>query len=341
MHDNATAATAPHFQMIQMSFAYRTSRILHVAAELNIADHIAGGIVSVHDLAQVTATHAPSLLRLLRCLCSLGVLARDSEHHFRLTALGATLRSDVSGSMRALVRAVGREVSWDAWRHLRESITTGKSGVDLAVGEPYFDYLAHHPNEGAIFNDFMASLYGSEASLVAGAYDFSHGKTVVDLGGGTGGLLGTILETHSHLDGILYDLPHTTEAAQRSIEARGLSSRCKVMGGNFFETVPSGGDFYILSHILHDWDEFRIRSLLRTCRAAMSKNARLVVVECVLSESDDTGPGRMIDMVMLAITGGKERTKDEYAELFAAEGLRLIRLIPTIGPSSLLEVVPV
>jgi hypothetical protein len=327
-------------QMMQMALAFWMSRSLYAAAELGVADHLKDGPRSAEELATAIPGHAPSLRRLLRFLCSVGALVEDPSRRFALTPLGATLRSDVPGSMRALVRTLGLPISWQGWGEIVHSLQTGQPGVDKIAGEPLFDYLAKHPVEAGLFNDFVAGLYGAEAPLVAAAYDFSAMQKVVDVGGGTGTLLATILERSPGLSGVLFDLPHVTGPAREHLGALGLGDRCDVIGGSFFEAVPPGGDAYLLSHIIHDWDEERCLAVLERCREVMSPSAKLLLVETVLSSGNEPDPGKLIDMAMMVITGGQERTQEEYAALLSKAGFTLTQVIPTGSPSSIVEAVP-
>jgi hypothetical protein len=329
----------PHAQLIQMGTAYWVSRLVHAAAELGLADHLANGPKSADVLAELTRTHPPALGRLLRTLASLGLFTEDSAHRFALTPLGAALQTGAPGSARASILTLGGSAVSGAWENLLYSLQTGKPGFDKAHGAPIFDWLAAHPAEAALFGETMIGFHGAEPAAVAAAYDFSRCRTVVDVGGGTGNLLTTILAAQPGPRGVLFDLPHVIREAATLIQQRGLTARVEVQAGSFFESVPPGGDAYLLSHVIHDWTEAQCLTILGHCHRAMRSDARLLLIEMVLPPGDTPHPGKLLDMMMLVGPGGQERTAAEYESLFGKAGLRLTRIIPTASAVSIVEAV--
>ena len=335
-----TEAQSPQSQLIQMATAHWVSRFLYVAARMNLADQLAKQPKTAEELAQATGAAAPSLHRLMRTLASLGLFTEDSEHRFSLTRLGEALQTGTPGSARASVLTLAGEIFTQALDHLLYSVQTGKTGFEKAFGVPLFDWLASHPAEASMFSETMVGLHGTEPPAVAAAYDFSEFGTIIDVGGATGNLLSAILGRHPKPRGILFDLPHVVADASEVIGARGLVNRIKIESGSFFEIVPSGGDVYLLSHVIHDWSEAQCLTILGNCRRAMNRNSRLLVIEMVLPTGDAPHLGKILDIVMLAIPGGQERTEPEYRELLDKAGFQLMRVVPTESAVSVVEAVP-
>jgi hypothetical protein len=336
----SVAETIPaHAQLIQMSTAYWVSRIVHLAAELGLADHLATGPLTADELAGRTNTHAPALYRVLRSLSSLGLFTEDASRRFSLTPLGAALKIGAPGSARASILTLGGEAVSSAWQELVYSVRTGKPGFEQANGKPIFAWLAEHPDEAALFGETMIGFHGAEPAAVAGAYDFSGFSTIVDVGGGTGNLLTTILAKYPQPRGVLFDLPHVADEASALIKTRGLAGRITVEVGDFFQTTPKGADGYLMSHVIHDWNEEQCRTILGNCRRAMKTNSRLLLIEMVLPPGNTPHPGKLLDMMMLVGPGGQERTADEYRTLLESAGFRLVRVIPTNSAVSIVEAV--
>ncbi len=335
-----TATAPPAAQLIQMATAHWVSRLVHLAAQLNLADHLAEGPKSAEELAKPTGTHAPSLYRVMRTLASLGLFTENAKHHFSLTPLGEALQAGAPGSARATVLATAGDWFNRGMDQLLYSVQTGKSGFEKAYGMPAFDWLAQHPEEASLFSETMIGIHGAEPAAVAAAYDFSGFETIVDVGGSTGNLLSTILARNPKARGILFDMPHVVREAPALIEGRGLADRVRIEAGSFFENVPSGGDAYLLSHVLHDWSEGQCLTILGHCRRAMKPGARLLIIEMVLPTGDTPHPGKMLDIVMLVMPGGEERTGPEYGALLGKAGFELTRVVPTESAVSVVEAVP-
>jgi hypothetical protein len=283
--------------------------------------------------------HAPSLHRLMRTLASLGILAEQSEQRFALTGLGEALKTDAPGSARSTLIVIGSPWQQSGWDYLVYSVQTGKPGFDKAHGVAFFDYLAHHPEDASLFSETMVGLHNQEPPAVAAAYDFSIFETIVDVGGATGNMLAAILADHVTPRGILFDRPHVVKDAPALLGAKGVSDRVTIEPGDFFTSVPTGADAYLLSHIIHDWDEDQCLTILGHVRKAMNPAGRLLIVEMVLPPGDTAHPGKMLDMTMLVLLGGQERTESEYASLLSMAGFRLTQVVPTNSAASIVEAV--
>ena len=322
--------------MNRMLTGYWISQALYVAAKLGLADLLTSGPRSADDLAQATKTDAPSLYRLLRALASVGVFADDGSHRFSLTPLAECLRSDVPGSQRALAIMSGEE-HYRSWGDVLYSVQTGKPAFDKLYGMPVFEFLSKNPEQATVFDAAMVGVHGRETAAMTDAYDLSGVAVLADIGGGNGSLLTTVLQKYPTMRGMLYDLPGVTERARANLRAAGLADRCQVIGGNFFASVPGGADAYLMRHIIHDWDDDRASMILRNIHRALGKEGRLLVVEGVIPPGNDPSFGKLLDLTMLVIPGGKERTKEEYHKLYEAGGFRLTRIVPTRAEVSVIE----
>lgn len=325
----------PEVHLVQLIFGKWVSMALSVAAKLRLADKLAAGPKSAAALAEETGTHPESLYRLLRALASVGVFASDDAGRFRLTPVGEFLRTGVKGSLRGVADYCGAGWSWRAWGGLLESVQTGRTAFNEVFGEGAFQYLARHPDEQAVFDEGMTGFSGPEADAVTAAYDFSGFGTLVDVGGGHGHLLGTILQKTPGLRGVLFDAPHVVAGAK--LEEMGVADRCRAEGGDFFESVPAGGGAYVLKHIIHDWNDVDSGRILRNVRKVSNPGTKLLLVELVVPPGDAPHPGKLLDLEMLVIASGKERTEAEYAALVAASGFKLTRVVPTRGAASVVE----
>jgi hypothetical protein len=330
-------AMPPQLAVLQMASGYWVSRSIYVAAKLGIADLLKDSPKSCDELATATGTHAPSLYRVLRALASLGVFAETQPNHFTLTPLAACLQSDVPGSFRACVIVLGEEY-YRAWGEFMHSVHTGGSSFEHIYGMNLFDYYAQNPESAKIFDESMTNLSAVESAAIAASYDFSSIQTLVDVAGGEGLLIASILKSNPTLKGVLFDLPHVIERAKRFLEAEGLLERCQQAAGNFFESVPEGGDAYILKHIIHNWDDERAIGILKQCHKVMPANGKILVAEQVIPPGNEPFMGKLFDLHMLAVTsGGRERTEAEYRALFEKAGFKLTRIVPTQGDVSIIE----
>jgi hypothetical protein len=340
-HGTGSQSLPPHVQLIQMAAASWVAATVYAAAKLGLADHLAGGPKSAVDVAGTAGLHAPSLHRLMRTLAGLGILTERDRQQFALTPLGEALKTGAPGSARSTLIAFCGPAFWHSWEEFVYSLETGKTGFERANGTPLFEYLAQHPEEASYFSEAMVGFHGAEPPAVAAAYDFSGVKTIVDVGGATGNMLAAILSHHAGPRGVLFDRPHVVRDAPALLEARGVAARVSIEPGDFFERVPTGGDAYLLSHIIHDWNETQCLTILGHCRRAIAPDGRLLIVETVLPTGDTPHQGKVQDMVMLVVPGGQERTEAEYASLLDKAGFRLRRVVPTQSVVSVVEAVPV
>ncbi len=336
--DAASGAVPPHAQLIHMCTAAWVSAVVYAAAKTGLADQLAAGPRNAAELAGPMRMHAPSLHRLMRTLASLGILTERDAQRFALTPLGEALKTGAPGSARATLIAFGGSF-WHGWEEIVYSLETGHTGFDKAHGMPLFEYLRQHPADASYFSEAMVGFHGDEPPAVARAYDFSGFTNVVDVGGATGNLLAAILSSHAGPRGVLFDMAHVVADAPALLKSRGVENRVTIEAGSFFETVPPGGDCYLLSHIIHDWNEDRCLTILGHCRKVMTPGGRLLIVEMVLPAGDTPHPGKVLDMVMLVFPGGQERTEAEYASLLGKAGFRLTRVVPTASAVSVVEAV--
>ena len=332
-----TPDVPPSVALFRMVTSFWVPPAIHVVAVLGIADLLADGPRGCDELAQATNTDALSLGRVLRALAGVGLFIEDDGGRFGLTPLSTCLRRDVPSSVRPAALLFGIPAQWDPWSDLLHSVRTGQPAFEHRFGMGVFDYYAQHPEAAALFNQFMAAGNAGQHAAVAAAYDFSRLTRLVDVGGGNGALLAAILSAYPHLRGILFDRAEVVAGAPAILMAAGVADRCEVVGGDFFEALPSGGDAHIVSRILHDWDDDRAVEILRTCRRALPEHGTLLVVEQVLPPRELPPPAAFIDLAMLVIAGGRERTEAEYDALFDAAGFRLTRTIPTTSPYSIIE----
>jgi hypothetical protein len=306
-----------------------------VAAELGIADLLVNGPLTAEELAERTRTHGRALYRVLRALASVGFFAQDAQGRFSLTPHANLLRSDVPDSQRSFALRLGAEFH-TAWGELLHSVQTGEGGFQKRFGRPFFQYMLDHPMRHGIYDTAMGGFGRAEAEAMLAAHDFSAFQTVVDVGGGSGMLLAAILNRYSEIQGTLFDLPAVVERARSVISGSGLDGRFRAEGGDFFSSVPAGADAYILQHIIHDWEDREAIAILRNCREAMNADSRILLVEMVIPPGNGPFFGKWLDLMMLLV-GGRERTEEEYRQLFAAAGLKLNRVIPTASEVSIIE----
>ncbi len=325
-------------QLLPMIWGIHISRAVYAVAELGIADLLADGPVSSAELSRATGTHEPSLYRVLRLLAALGVFTEPGPRSFGLTLLGDRLRSGVPAGMRSWARLLETIGGVRPFEHILDTVRTGKPGADIALGTDIFSFLAEHPQHAAGFDAAMSERTAAFAPSVAGTCDFSDLRTVVDVGGGKGTLLVEILRRHPHLQGIVFEAPTVAARAEAVLDAADLGDRCEVLAGDFFTAVPPGADCYLLANVLHDWDDARAAEILGNCRRAMARAGRVLIVERLIpTDRGRALPTLLSDITMLVITGGQERTNDEYGTLLAAAGLRLTAVRPVAAPYGVIE----
>lgn len=323
--------------MQQMIASFWLSRAIHSAAKFGLADLLRNGPKTVDELAAESGTHAPSLYRLLRALASAGVFEEQEDGRFRSTPLAATLDSQSPGSMRYFAMAELGQEHYSAWEEFPHSIATGEMAFTKRypqyAGGPW-KYYAEHPDHAEVFNNSMTKLTEYVNSSVGAIYDFSRFRKIVDIGGGHGGLLAAMLNANPNARGILFDSPQVIAGAHG---LTGMAERVELQGGDFFQSVPAGGDLYTLKWILHDWTDEQCAVILKNIRKAITRDGTLLIVECVIPPLNTPSFGKLIDLNMMVMTGGRERTEEEFAALFKASGFTLHRVIPTETGMSVIE----
>lgn len=328
----------PPAVMFRLIMGRWVSHLIYVAAKLEVADRLKHGPRTVEDLAMAAHVEAVPLYRVLRALASVGVFAETTGKRFKLTPLAATLQKAVLGSMHAAALMLGEKYWEDAWARLLNGVKTGEVPFLKAHGISLFEYLEKHPEDLKVFGEAMNNVSLTENPAIASAYKFSRFQTLVDVGGGNGSLLATILKANAKLKGVLFDLPAVSASAKQDghLTAKGIAERCTFESGNFLEAVPKGGDGYIMKRTLHDWDDQRCAKILANCRAAMSEKGRVLVVDSVIAPGNNPDRGKLLDIQMF-IMGGRERTKQEFATVFREAGLKLARVVATKCPLSIVE----
>lgn len=324
-----------------LATSFQIAQAVYVAARLGVADVLASGPQTADELARLTGTHAPSLSRLLRALTVFAVLDEVAPGQFALAPMGECLRGDAPYSGRDVVLTWGSEHFWQTAADMLHCVQTGESAMRHLFGADAFDYYRDHPELGATMNAGWAAMGHVRAQSVVDAYDFAASRVVVDVGGNRGQLLAPILRAHPALRGMLFDLPHVVEDATSFVERAGVADRCQLIGGDMFAEVPSGGDTYLLSCVIHDWEDERAGIILRNCRRAMAPTATLLLVERVVPTTLDhslfTKEAVNIDLTMLLRTGGCERTVAEYTALLATADLAIEELLPTQAGYSIIK----
>lgn len=323
-----------------MIHGFEVTQALHVMAQLRIADHLSDGPRSVEEIAGIVDADARALHRVLRLLASVGVFAEDAPGQFAITPMAEHLRQGVPGSLWTRAVLVGGSSFWSSWGDLLTTVRTGETAFPRVHGMNRWEYLVRHPDEGAIFDAAMTANTALDSTAVADAYDFSSFGLLADVGGGQGGLLASILSGHPSLRGLLFDRPQVVAGAPDLLARAGVAERCDVVGGDFFETVPSGADAYLLKCVIHDWGDAPATAILRTCRSAMGDGAKLLLAESVITSGSTPEMAKYRDLMMMVMNGGRERTVDEFAQVMGAAGFRLSGVVPTAGPLSILEGVP-
>ena len=329
----------PGAQLVNLTGGYWISQMIGVAAKLKIADFLQDGPRQASELARVTEVNADALYRLLRALASVGVFAEGSDGRFQLTPMADCLRSEAPGSLRAWALAVVEDHFWRTWAELHYSVKTGRPAYDHVHGMGCFDYFTQNPDIGKTFDEAMTGFSAMEIPAVIRGYDFSGIRKLVDVAGGHGSLLCAVLKANPAVSGVLFDMPSVTAGARSTIEAEGLAGRCEVVGGDFFQSLPSGGDAYMMKHIIHDWDDERSIQILKNCRSAMKSDGRVLIVETVIKPGNDPDFFKLLDIAMLMISG-LERTEEQFRSLYERAGLRLTRVVPTESAVSVVEGVP-
>lgn len=333
----APHALAVRAELSDMLFGFARTQALYVCVRLGLPDLVGEEPVDIGDLAARVSAHPPSLYRLLRFLASLGVFAEVAPRCFAGTRLSAGLREDAPLSLRYLVLMNGSEI-YRAWGDALYSVQTGRSAFEHLYGKQHFAYLTENPDAAGIFNQAMAGGVPARAAVLQG-FDWHAARTVADIGGGNGTLLARLLAANGDLSGIVFDLPHAADGARSVIDAAGLAGRCEFIAGDFFTDRLPRADVYLLAQVLHDWDDADAATILRNCRRSLPDRGRLLLLEAIIPAGSDPSPVKVIDLQMLVVPGGRERTEAEWRALLEDGGFEL-RGIVTGGPANLIEALP-
>jgi len=325
--------------LFQMATAYWVSQAIYVAAKLGIADLLKDGPQSCIALATATGADGPSLFRLMRALSSVGIFSQLGKDRFALSRLAESLQTEIDGSLRAMVITIG-EIHYQACGNLLHSVQTGSPAFNNVFGTSLFDYLQQDADAADAFNQGMTNLSSMLAYAVLMAYDFAGISSIVDIGGGHGKLLGKILQFNPDMRGTVFDMPSTIEMANQQPGKNACCGRCSYVTGDFFTSVPEGADAYLLCGVIHDWDDERAITILRNCRAAMAEKSKLLLVDMVVPDATSASFSKLLDLNMLVMNGGRERTKAEFCALLDAADYKLTKIVPTMAPQSVMEAVP-
>jgi hypothetical protein len=341
-HAPAPPQPQPAEQIMQLGFAYFLSSALYAVLQLRIPDLLVPGPRTADSLAPSSGAHADALHRVLRALAMVGVFAEVAPRTYALTPVSDMLRSDHPSQMREMSMFMGHPFHLNVFRELPYTLATGKPAIDKVYGMPCFEAMQSMPDVQEHFQKAMTSYSSQIAPAVLDAYDFSGVATLMDVAGGHGRTLCEILSRYPKMKGILFDMPEVVEHENCKTCILNLSGRCQRVGGNFFEQIPAGADAYYMQHILHDWDDERALKILGHVRRALAgvPNARLLVVESVVPDGPEPHPSKLLDIEMMMLPGGKERTDKEWRALFDEAGFRLARVTPTSMPKSVLEARP-
>jgi hypothetical protein len=331
----------PQAVLSQLINSYWVTGTICAAARLGVAAALGDGPRPVEQLATELGVHAESLHRLMRALASVGIFSEGAGRTFSHTPLSLALRPGVPGSMHGLAAMTGL-LHLRAWPEIAHSVKTGETAFSKVFGQEIFEHTTTDAEAGKAFDEAMASYTAGTSGAVVACYDFSPFQKIVDVGGGNGALIAAILDKHLKASGVTFDLPPSAERARATLAARGLAGRCEAVGGDFFQSVPSGGDAYALKMIVHDWDDERSIAILRNVRKAIRPDGRVLLMEAVIDPASGAGaPGKLLDVNMLVMTGGRERTADEFAALFRASGFELTRVVPANPQLAVIEGRPV
>jgi len=327
---------SPRQELFSLTQGYKTTQALYVAAKLGVADHLRHGTKNPEELAKEVGANPKALFRLMRHLAALGIFTQDESGKFGLKPLGELLCTDNPESMRYGAIFTGEE-NYKAAGNLLHSVRTGETAFDHLYGKGHFEWMAEHADASSTFNKAMAQSLRRQANPVE-SYDYSGKRLVVDVGGGRGDLISSVLVANPAMEGILYDLPQGSAEALSLLQAKGVEDRCRIKTGSFFDSIPSGGDVYVLSRILHDWPDDKAATILANCRKAIKDDGTLLIRDSVISDNDVQGS--TMDITMLIMTGGEERTEFEWKNLLQSAGFALTRVYKKEGQFDLIEAKP-
>lgn len=333
------SAVDPAQHLIRLTTGYQISSCINTVASLKIADLLASGPRKIEDLASETGTNADRLYRVLRALVSVGIFSELQPRTFALSPAAEPLRSDVPSSLRAFAAFVTSPFIMQANSHILHSVQTGKPAVEHLHGKPVFQCFSDMPEMAFLFNEAMTSHSAVLAPALLDAYNFDGIGTLMDVAGGHGYFICEALERYPQMKGMLFDLPSVVDGAKCALCERRMDHRCEPMAGNFFEHIPAGADAYFMQHILHDWDDEHCLQILGNVKRALSgrENGRLIVADSVLPENSQPHPGKLLDLMMMVLPGGRERTEAEWRKLMDRAGFTITRIVPTREPESVIE----
>ena len=328
----------PPAQLMNFIVGKWISKPIYIAAELGIADMLAEGSKSIEELAHISQSHASSLYRMMRALASVGIFFETEAKRFELTPMAEYLKT---GAMRSIALMFNSDWSDKAWGYFLDSVKTGGTAFEKAHGMSVSDWLEKNPQAAEVFNEANAIKAGSSHRAIVDVYDFSGIHTLTDVGGGLGVLMAEILIANPLMEGIVADTPSVIQKTGKIIQARGIEGRCQAIECDFFKKIPFGSDAYLMSNILHDWPDEQCRIILTNCHRAMKTESKLLVVEMVIAPGNEPSVAKLLDLEMLVITGGRERTEAEFNNLFVSSGFKPSRIIPTKESVCVIEVIRV
>ena len=334
------AASTPPEKLFKYIENLWGGRAIYVAAKLGLADHLADGPKTAAQLAIATQTHAGSLYRVLRALAGIEVVREEAPGTFALTPFGEALRTNVTGSLRATAIVELGEDHYSAWENLLHSVRTGETAFDNRFGMPIWKFYEQNPENGSNFDRCMTEMTGAIHAAILEAYDFAPFRHLTDVGGGHGALVAAVLAEYPDLRGTVFDQPYVAEGARKTFADANLRQRTAAVGGDFFEAVPAGADLYTMKFIIHDWDDQRSIRILQNIRKSIAPDGKLLIFDTVIPEGNEPHFGKLFDLNMLVMTGGRERTEKEFAALLRAGGFHLARVVPTQSVISIVEAVP-
>ncbi|AJE85530.1 MULTISPECIES: methyltransferase [Streptomyces] len=333
----------PPFALLELSQGSMVTQALYVAAELKVADELKDGPLTAAQLAQRVGADPESLHRLLRLLATYSVFEERADGSFKLKPMGQALRSDTPQSMRATVLLMGHPTHWEEWAHLVDAVRTGEASLPKLRGMGAFEFIDANPEYGEIFTAGMGAMSETETLPLLAAYDFRRFRTIVDYGAGRGGLLAAALQQAKDARGVLFDARIDTNGAADYLREQGVADRCTLEKGGLFDPAPAGGDAYLLKHIVHDWPEEQVIEILRNVRKVIDPDGRILLMEFVTPDDkpNKPHPAKLVDLWLMLLVGGKERSEKQYAEVLAAGGFRLEKITETAAPISVIEARPV
>ena len=337
---NRTTQARPYEVLFQMVIGKWISQALGAIVEIGVPDQLAKGPRQCSFLAGEAGVSEDGLYRLLRALAGLGLFSESANRRFKLTSMGQFLRSDHPETLAGYARFVAHDITWRPWGQLGYSVKTGMPAFDHVFNTSIFEHLSQNPDVAAVFDAAMTSISATEAHATSDAYDFKGVKTLLDVAGGHGLLLATILRRHKTMHGILFDLPHVAAGAAATFTRAGIAGRVRIESGDFFKELPPGADAIIMKHILHDWDDDSATRILQACHRALGLRGKLLIVDPVVPPGNAPHYGKLLDLEMLVLTPrGRERTKTEFTSLLRGAGFRLSRIVATHSPLSIVEAV--